>query len=164
MKKRNPMIRVLSVVLVLCMVLSMCPVAHAWSFADLLRSESGHELSIEKLGSVDADVKLELEPVEHPYQGEKYAETDTVRVSIVLKDKPAMEKFSTKGIASNVSAQAYRQTLREKQAKLTAAIEQRALKGEKLDVVWNMTLAANIISAYVPYGSIDEIAAVVGVA
>ena len=164
MKKRNPMIRALSVVLVLCMVISLCPTAHAWSFADLLSNESGHALSIEKLGSVDADVKLELEPVEHPYQGEKYAETDTVRVSIVLKDKPAMEKFSTKGIASNVSAQAYRQTLREKQAKLTAAIEQRALKGEKLDVVWNMTLAANIISAYVPYGSIDEIAAVVGVA
>ncbi len=163
MKKRNPMIRALSVVLVLCMVLSMCPVAHAWSFADLFRSESGHALSIEKLDGVDADVKLELEPVEHPYQEEKYAETDSVRVSIVLKDKPAMEKFSTKGIASNASAQAYRQNLRTKQAQLTAAIEQRALKGEKLDVVWNMTLAANIISAYVPYGSIDEIAAVVGV-
>ena len=162
MKKRNPMIRALSVVLVLCLVLSMCPVAHAWSLADLF-AKPGHELSIEKLDGVDADVKLELDPVEHPYQEDPYAETDTVRVSIVLKDKPAMEKYSTKGIASNASAQAYRQTLRDKQAELTAVIEQRVLKGGELDVVWNMTLAANIISAYVPYGSIDEIAAVVGV-
>ena len=129
MKKRNPMIRALSVVLVLCMVISLCPTAHAWSFADLLRNESGHALSIEKLGSVDADVKLELEPVEHPYQGEKYAETDTVRVSIVLKDKPAMEKFSTKGISANTNAVSYRQSLKDKQAKVTAAIEQNALKG-----------------------------------
>ena len=91
MMKRNPMIRVLSVVLVLCMVLSMSPVAYAWSFSDLFGSrETSHELSIEKIDGVDADVKLELEPVEHPYREEQYAEDETVRVSIVLNDKPAL--------------------------------------------------------------------------
>ncbi len=164
MKKRNPMIRVLSVVLVLCMVLSMSPAAYAWSFADLFRSDSpSNKLSIEQIDGVDANVKLDLEPVEHPYQEEQYTETDSVRVSIVLDDKPALEKFSTKGISANATAVSYRQSLRDKQAQVTAVIEQRALAGQKLDVVWNLTLAANIISANVPYGSIDEIAAVVGV-
>ena len=164
MKKRNPMIRVLSVVLVLCMVLSMSPAAYAWSFSDLFRSnEPSQELTIEKIDGVDANVRLELDPVEHPYQKDRYAETDSVRVSIVLNDKPTLEKFSTKGISANANAVSYRQSLKDKQAKVTAAIEQNALKGEKLDVVWNMTLAANIISANVPYGRIDEIASVIGV-
>ena len=164
MKTRNPMIRVLSVVLVLCMVLSMSPAAYAWSFSDLFGSrETSHELSIEKIDGVDADVKLELDPVEHPYQEEKYAETENVRVSIVLTDKPVLEKFSTKGISANTNAANYRQTLRQQQAEVTAVIEQRALAGEKLDVVWNLTLAGNIISANVPYGRIDEIAAIAGV-
>ena len=164
MKKRNPMIRVLSVVLVLCMVLSMSPAAYAWSFQDLFRSnEPSHELTIEQIDGVDANVKLELDPVEHPYQKDKYAETDSVRVSIVLNDQPTLEKFSTKGVSANTNAVSYRQSLKDNQAKVTAAIEQRALKGEKLDVVWNLTLAANIISANVPYGRIDEIASVIGV-
>lgn len=130
MKKRNPMIRVLSVVLVLCMVLSMSPAAYAWSFSDLFRSnEPSQELTIEKLDGVDANVRLELDPVEHPYQKDRYAETDSVRVSIVLNDKPTLEKFSTKGISANTNAVSYRQSLKDKQAKVTAAIEQNALKG-----------------------------------
>ena len=164
MKHKNPMIRVLSVVLVLCMVLSMSPAAYAWSFSDLFRSsEASHELSIEQIDGVDANVRLELDPVEHPYQKDRFAETDIVRVSIVLNDQPTLEKFSTTGISTNATALAYRDTLQDKQAKVTSNIEKRALKGEKLDVVWNLTLAGNIISANVPYGSIDEIASVAGV-
>ena len=164
MNKRNPMFRALALVLVLCMVLGVSPVAHAWSFSDLFGSRSsGNALSIEQIDGVDADVKLDLEPVEHPFREDEYEATEMVRVSIVLNDQPTLEKFSTKGISANASAQAYREDLRSKQAVVTAAIEQRALKGAKLDVVWNMTLAGNIISANVPYGSIDAIAAVVGV-
>ncbi len=164
MNKRNPMFRALALVLVLCMVLGLSPVAHAWSFSDLFGSKSsGNALSIEQIDGVDADVKLDLEPVEHPFREDEYEANEMVRVSIVLNDQPTLEKFSTKGISANASAQAYREDLRSKQAVVTAAIEQRALKGAKLDVVWNMTLAGNIISANVPYGSIDEIAAVVGV-
>ncbi|MBR5294468.1 MAG: S8 family serine peptidase, partial [Oscillospiraceae bacterium] len=158
------MFRALALVLVLSMILSASPVAYAWSFKDLFRSEgSNNALSIEQIDGVDVDVKLDLEPVEHPYQEEKYAATESVRVSIVLKDMPTLEKFSTKGISANASAQAYRQDLRSKQAAVTASIEQRALNGNKLDVVWNLTLAGNIISANVPYGSIEKISAVAGV-
>ena len=164
MKRRNPMIRVLSVVLVLCMMLGMSPAAYAWSFSDLFRSESsGNRLSIEQIDGVDANVKLDLDPVEDPYRESEYAQTDMVRVSIVLKEQPTLEKFSTKGISANEAAAAYRKELRSRQAELTASIEKRVLGGEKLDVVWNITLAANIISANVPYGKIDEIASMVGV-
>ena len=165
MKRRNPMIRVLSVVLVLCMVLSASPVAYAWSFSDLFGSAApDHKLSIEQIDGVDADVKLHLNPVEHPYgTQEEFADSDMVRVSIVLKDMPALEKFDSKGISTNLNAVNYRQNLLKQQAQVTSAIEKRALGGKKMDVVWNMTLAANIISANVPYGTIDQIASVVGV-
>ncbi len=164
MKRRNPMIRVLSVVLVLCMVLGMSPAAYAWSFSDLFRSEKpGNKLSIEQIDGVDANVKLDLDKMEHPYQKEEYADTDMVRVSIVLDKQPTLEKFSTKGISANATAAVYRKELRDQQAELTAAIEKRVLGGAKLDVVWNMTLAANIISANVPYGTIDKIAVMAGV-
>ncbi len=164
MKKRNPMIRVLSVVLALVMVISASPVANAWSFRDLFRSDSsGNALSIEQVSGVDADVKLELDPVEHKLGDSDYADTDMVRVSIVLKEKPTLEKFASERISADQSASAYRQSLRDRQNEVTAAIERRALGGSKLDVVWNLTLAANIISANVPYGKVEEIAAVDGV-
>ena len=38
-------------------------------------------------------------------------------------------------------------------------IQQEVLDGAALDVVWTMTLAANIISANVLYGQMDDIAA-----
>ena len=46
---------------------------------------------------------------------------------------------------------------------MAAAISKQALNGAKLDVVWNMTLAANIISANVQYGQIEKIKEVAGV-
>lgn len=47
---------------------------------------------------------------------------------------------------------------------MQAVIEQQVLGGEQLDVSWNLTLAANLISADVPYGKIEEIEAIDGVA
>ena len=44
-----------------------------------------------------------------------------------------------------------------------AAISTEALDGEPLDVVWNLTLAANLISANVPYGKMEAIRELSGV-
>ena len=51
----------------------------------------------------------------------------------------------------------YRQKLETKQEKMAKTISRKALGGEALDVVWNLTLAANIISANVEYGQIEKI-------
>lgn len=58
----------------------------------------------------------------------------------------------------------YRAGLQEQQDAVAEAISEEALGGEKLDVVWNLTLVANAISANVAYGSIEDIKAVPGVA
>ena len=97
--------------------------------------------------------------VEEPYQP-----SDIVRVSIILEEKSTLQAgYSTKNIARNSDAAAYSSNLKAKQDALAKTISTQALDGRKLDVVWNLTLVGNIISAKVPYGKIDAIAAVDGV-
>ena len=56
-----------------------------------------------------------------------------------------------------------RQSLETNQAALARRISNQVLGGEPLDVVWNLTLAANLISANVQYEQIEAIQAVPGV-
>jgi len=90
-------------------------------------------------------------------------DTDSVRVSIVLSSSPTIARYSTSGIAANSGAMAYRSRLKNQQESVTSLIEKQALGGDSLDVVWNLTLAANIISANVEYGQIEKIEKVRGV-
>mgnify|MGYP001702765365 FL=1 len=60
--------------------------------------------------------------------------------------------------------QSYRSQLEQRQDQVAAAISRQALNGSRLDVVWNLTLAANLISANVKYGQIQDILSVDGVA
>ena len=91
-----------------------------------------------------------------------YADDEIVRVSIVLSKLPTLQAgFSTQSVAENASAMSYRAGLKNDQAAVTARIE--SALGQKLDVVWNLTLAANLISANVEYGQIEDIANVPGV-
>ena len=93
-----------------------------------------------------------------------YTPTEIVRVSIVLEEKPTVQAgFPTRNIAQNTGAMAYSRQLRQKQDALAQSISTQVLNGQKLDVAWNLTLAANLISANVPYGKIDAIARVEGV-
>ena len=92
-----------------------------------------------------------------------YADTDMVRVSIILEDPSTIEAgYSTADIAANRSAMAYRAELESEQQSVTGDIED--VTGDSLDVVWNLTLAANIISANVEYGQIEGIKEIPGVA
>ena len=87
-----------------------------------------------------------------------------VRVSIVLDGKSTMDAgYSTQGISLDPSAVSYRESLKETQDDLAAEISGKILNGEELNVIWNLTLAANIISAEVPAEKIDEIKALDGV-
>ena len=80
----------------------------------------------------------------------------------MLEDKSTIEKVgTTENIAASATATAYRAKLEQTQASVSAKISSTI--GEKLDVVWNLTLAANIISANVEYGQIAAIEKVPGV-
>ncbi|MCR5664548.1 MAG: S8 family serine peptidase [Oscillospiraceae bacterium] len=94
----------------------------------------------------------------------EYADDEVVRVSIVLDKASTLEVgYATRGIAENPAAMSYREGLRSEQDALASRISAEALNGRELDVVWNLTLAANIISANVQYGQIEAIKDVRGV-
>lgn len=98
-------------------------------------------------------------------QEDVIAPNQAVRVSIVVDGKSTLDAgYSLDNVADNAAAMTYRAGLKKQQISVAQAISAQALGGKKLDVVWNLTLAANIISANVPYGKLDAIRAVPGVA
>ena len=90
-----------------------------------------------------------------------YKDEDIVRVSIFLEDDATIDKYSTDGIAENDQAMDYREELAKHQDEIIKKIE--TALGEDLDVQWNLTLVANVISANIQYGKIKEISQVAGV-
>ncbi len=92
-----------------------------------------------------------------------YAPDEIIRVSIVLEDEPAIALYQVADIGVDAAANAYRRELRSNQLSVEKAISAQVLGGKPLDRVWNLTLAANLISANVPYGQIEEIAGLPGV-
>ena len=148
--------KALSILLVAAMVLSLGPTVLA-----------AQEQRV-PFRQVEADAPLEREPADIP-QDTSYAPTDLVRVSIVLEDRPGLEQMeassglSTAALAVSPQMQQTRQSLEANQAALARRISNQVLGGEPLDVVWNLTLAANLISANVQYEQIEAIQAVPGV-
>ena len=154
--KRRLFTRVLSALLtiVLCLGNIVPSIAVA--------AEPKGKLTFEQVENSGISMETQLEEVEDMEEKPAYADTDVVRVSIILQKKSTLEAgYSTQGIGDNASAMAYRDGLKTEQAAVTARIE-RAM-GAELDVVWNLTLAANIISANVQYGQMEDIKAVSGV-
>ena len=154
--KRRLFTRVLSALLtiVLCLGNIVPTIAVA--------AEPKGKLTFEQVENSGISMETQLEEVEDMEEKPAYADTDVVRVSIILQKKSTLEAgYSTQGIGDNASAMAYRDGLKTEQAAVTARIE-RAM-GAELDVVWNLTLAANIISANVQYGQMEDIKAVSGV-
>lgn len=158
MKRSGFASKFLAVVLTAVLLLGlMAPAGAAGTASDSVR------LSFEQVDNSEVTAGLQSVEAELPEQA-PYADTDEVRVSILLERRSTLEAgFSTQSISGNAAAMRYRTGLKEEQAAVTASIERQALGGASLDVVWNLTLAANIISANVPYGKIDQIKAVDGV-
>ena len=148
--------RGLAFVLALVMVLSL-------GATGVQAAPARTNVTIQKLDAIGAEL-INTDAVIDEQENEHYAETDMVRVMIVLKGEPAAGKLKgEERFVESIDAVQYRAELQAKQEKLAADISAQALKGEKLDVVWNLTLMANAISANVAYGRIDEIAKVEGV-
>ena len=111
-------------------------------------------LNIHTLGEEAANAKEEkAEPA--------YGDRDVVRVSIVLEKPATLDIYSAEDVADNAEAMAYRESLQDEQDSVTRKIEDEL--NSELDVQWNLTLAANIISANVEFGDIDAIKNVKGV-
>lgn len=152
--------RLLSLLLTLTMVFGLLvPVSAAGSDSTELKFEKVDEAVDSKLPESKLDGTEEANDIAN---GEyKYADDEEVRVSIVLDGETTIEKFGSEDIASNSAAVAYRDELKSEQADVTKAIE--AKLDATLDVQWNLTLAANIISANVLYNQIEDIEKVDGV-
>lgn len=113
--------RILSVILALVMVIGMCPLA-AVSAADgtagnsvpgTEQSEKGEKLSFQKVNGVDADLTLPQTKVDQKEESVPYADTDVVRVSIVLTKEATLARYSAADVASNSEAMAYRERLQK---------------------------------------------------
>ena len=113
------------------------------------------KLNVPRIGKAEEAPEEELPP---------YGLNDLVRVSIVLEKPATIEQgYSTQSIAENPDAISYRNGLQAYQDQVAAEVSEKVLGGQKLDVVWNITLLGNIISANVPYGKLDAIRALDGV-
>lgn len=154
--------RLLSLLLTLTMVFGLLvPVSAAGSDSTELKFEKVDEAVDSKLPQSKLDGTEEAYDIAN---GEyKYADDEKVRVSIVLDGETTIEKFGSEDIASNSAAVAYRDELKSEQADVTKAIEAKLGLENGLDVKWNLTLAANIISANVLYEQIEDIEKVSGV-
>ena len=146
--------RVLSVLLVISLLTGLAvPVTAAPAQSGVTITQVDNSaVSVDPLQRIDGEV-TPMEP---------YIDADVVRVSIIL-EKPSTIRsgFSSLDIAANEAAMTYRADLKAEQDRLVSRIEKAT--GSKLDVVWNLTLAANLISANVRYGQIEAIEAVPGV-
>ena len=159
MKKTCMSARMVSLMLVLALLAGFALPVRAG------RAEQGSQakaLSFEQTASSAAPQRLLPEATKPESQAPDYANTDLVRVSIVLDRASTIGAgYATSGIAANASAMSYRDSLKQEQAGMTASIERAT--GNRLDVVWNLTLAANLISANIPYGQLSAIQALPGV-
>ena len=153
MKKRLST-RMLSLVLVAALLVGMMPTVYADS--------SKSAVTITQVDNSAVSVNP-LQPSGEDEGGDNgYVDTDVVRVSIVMEQKSTIQAgFSTMGIAENKAAAAYRESLKQEQKNMVQQIEKAT--GNRLDVVWNLTLAANLISANVLYGQIKTIEQIPGV-
>ena len=158
--------RVLAIILAVTMLLGMVVPAAA--------AESGSGNTYFAIEQVDNDAVSAKHPAgasavqvgngTAAFNGDVHDPDEVVRVSIVMdRSSTIAAGYSTANIAANSSAMSYRQILRTEQDRVQAVIERTVLNGKKLDVVWNLTLAANLISANVRCGDIEAIEAVPGV-
>src|SRR5699024_7090461 len=133
--------RLLASVLAAAMVLSL-----SVSGTYAVESDSRIPVSFEEMDpdEVSAERMNSQSPIE---EGSSFhADNDPVRVTIVLEQASAL---TTQGLEAAASSD-YRRSLKASQDQLAQRISQEVLDGQALDVIWNLTLAENAISANVP--------------
>lgn len=160
MKQKATGSRILALLLAVTLLASLVIPAAAAGRNDLT------QLAVEQIDNdlVTAQLPGQQQQQTNAAQEETHAASDMIRVSIVLEKKSTLEAgYTAQEVTDSAQAMSYRESLQAQQETLSRKISRVALDGQKLDVVWNLTLAANVISANVPYGAIEKIAAMDGV-
>ena len=127
-------------------------------------NDHGDPLSFEVVETDKNKAANKLNKVDDLDDDQKTTRSGKVRVSILLEqDSTIAHGFVSQEVALDPGAVSYRESLKASQDQIAKTISKEVLDGEKLDVVWNLTLAANIISANVDADKIDLIKDVEGV-
>ena len=149
--------RVLAMLLVLALTAGLVPAALAANSEVSVAFKQVPNDTLDTLIRPDLAVG-EIENAEMGEDTAAYQAHDLVRVSIILEDASTLEAYS------DAPAVSYRAALQRKQDSVVRKISSTILGREDLDVVWNLTLVANMISANVEYGKIEQIKQLPGVA
>ena len=153
MKMNATMKRFLSLVLVLSVLLGWALPANALDTGISFRQVSND--------SIYGDL-FDRDPVDLQEDVKRYEDSDPVRVSIILEEAGTIEAgYDINSIATEHATMKYRSKLKSQQDLVIQKIESTI--SEKLDVVWQLTLGANLISANTTYGNVDKIAQIKGV-
>lgn len=159
--------RVLAMLLVLALTAGLVPAALAANSESSVAFKQVPNDTLDTLIRPDLAVG-EIENAEMGEDTAAYQAHDLVRVSIILEDASTLEAYSDAAaegtLAEDAAAVSYRAALQRKQDSVVRKISSTILGREDLDVVWNLTLVANMISANVEYGKIEQIKQLPGVA
>ena len=159
--------RVLAMLLVLALTAGLVPAALAANSEAAVAFKQVPNDTLDTLIRPDVAVG-EIEDAEMGEDTAAYQAHDLVRVSIILEDTSTLEAYSDAAaegtLAEDAAAVSYRAALQRKQDSVVRKISSTILGREDLDVVWNLTLVANMISANVEYGKIEQIKQIPGVA
>ena len=159
--------RVLAMLLVLALTAGLVPAALAANSESSVAFKQVPNDTLDTLIRPDLAVG-EIENAEMGEDTAAYQAHDLVRVSIILEDASTLEAYSDAAaegtLAEDAAAVSYRVALQRKQDSVVRKISSTILGREDLDVVWNLTLVANMISANVEYGKIEQIKQLPGVA
>ena len=150
--------RSLAFVLAACMLLALLP-----SFG---AGASAANVSYTEVDPSVIDTGAAVLPeAEQDAEQDVPAADEEVHVIILFEQKSLAKKgFSTKDLLENEKAASYSSSLKKQQLSLVDRIEREALGGEELEIRYQFTVAVNGVATVVPYGRIEQILAVDGVA
>lgn len=150
--------RSLAFVLAACMLLALLPSFGAGaSAANVSYTEVDPSV-------IDAGAAV-LPEAEQDAEQDVPAADEEVHVIILFEQNSLAKKgFSTKDLLEDEAAVSYSSSLKKQQLSLVDRIEREALGGEELEIRYQFTVAVNGVATVVPYGKIEQILAVDGVA
>ena len=155
--------RVYAWLLALCMVFSMALTSvSAEEATEAPTEETGTQLVIEELEGVENGLSFVREDA---FSQENAAldisPEEDVRVIIVMEGDCVVSADS--GAVYNAQTAAQLNAIESDQDQVIAEIEEQALEGQSLEVSYRFGWLVNGVAATIPYGKMDEVAAVEGV-